>query len=76
LKWYLKAAEQNEYKETTIFIGLLFENGHGVPLDKYRALEWHCHSGYKANINRLKGEGYHRSATDKSKLNHIVDSLY
>jgi hypothetical protein len=76
LKWFLKSTVQNEDKTTPGFIGLLFENGYVVPLDKYRALEWFCHESATTNRNRLKGQGYHRSATDKSKLNPIVDSLY
>jgi TPR repeat protein len=76
LKWYLKCIEQNTNGKTANQIGKLFENGQGVPLYKYKALEWYCHGGDKANINRLKSEGYHRFPTDKSKMNSIIDSLY
>jgi TPR repeat protein len=76
LKWYLKAVEGNVHVDHSNNIGELFENGYGVPLNKYKALEWYCHRGDKADINRLKSEGYHRSATDKSKCNSIIDSLY
>jgi hypothetical protein len=76
LKWYLKAAEQNKDEFAPNNIGKLFENGHGVPLDKYKALEWFCHGGYKTDRDRLKNEGFHRSATDKSKFNSIIASLY
>jgi TPR repeat protein len=73
LKWYLKSIEQKDYTNHVYNIGKLFENGYGIPLDKYKALEWYCHSGDKTDINRLKGEGYHRSATDKSKFNSTID---
>jgi TPR repeat protein len=76
LKWYLKAAEQCEYENTPNNIGWLFENGYGVPPNKYKALECYCHGGDKTHRDRLKSEGYHRSATDKSKFNSIIDSLY
>jgi TPR repeat protein len=77
LKWFLTRIEKkNEYGESPNHIGDLFGNGYGVPLDKYKALEWYCHGGIKANINKLKNQGYHRSATDKSKSNYIIDSLY
>jgi TPR repeat protein len=76
LKWYLKAAEGNDIDNTPNHIGWLFENGYGVPLDKYKALEWYCHRGDKSYINTLKNEGFHRSATDKSKFNSIIISSY
>jgi TPR repeat protein len=76
LKWYLKAAEQCEYANTPNNIGWLFEDGYGVPLDKYKAVEWYYHEGNKFHLDRLKGEGYHLSATDKSKSNSTIDSLY
>jgi TPR repeat protein len=76
LKWYLKAAEQNEYQNTPNNIGKLFKHGQGVPLDKYKALEWHCYGGDKSHRDRLKKQGYHRSATDKSKLKNRMITLY
>jgi TPR repeat protein len=76
LKWLLKAAEQCEYEYTPYNIGILFEDGYGVPPNKYKALEWHCHGGIKADINTLNNQGYHLSATDKSKSNSTIDSLY
>jgi TPR repeat protein len=76
LKWYLKAAEKVDTDYTPNYIGLLFEDGRGISLDKYKALEWHCRGWDKTHRDRLIGEGYHRSATDKSKFNHIIDSLY
>jgi hypothetical protein len=76
LKWYLKSAEPCENENTLNNIGELFEKGYGVPLDKYKALEWYCHGEDKANVKRLKYQGYHRSAADKSKFNYIIDSLY
>jgi TPR repeat protein len=76
LKWYLKAAEQNDHVNYFNNVGKLFEYGYGVPLDKYKALEWYCRGGDKSNISRLKNEGFHRSATDKSKYNSTIDSLY
>jgi TPR repeat protein len=76
LKWFLKAAEQNEYENTPNNIGLSLENGRGVPLNKYKALEWYCHGGDKSRRDRLKREGYHRSASNKSKFNYIIDSFY
>jgi TPR repeat protein len=76
LKWLLKAAEQNESEGAPTNIGWLFENGRGVPLDKYKALEWYCHGEDKSHRDRLKSEGYHRSKTDKSKLNSASNSLY
>jgi TPR repeat protein len=76
LKWYLKAAEGNDAGVSPGNIGKLFENGCSVPVDKYKALEWYCHGGNKANIKKLKSNGFHRSATDKSKFNSIIDSLY
>jgi TPR repeat protein len=76
LKWFLKAAEQNEYEFAPNNIGELFENGQGVPLDKHKALEWYCRGGDKSHRDRLKNEGYHISETDKSKFNSIIDSLY
>jgi TPR repeat protein len=76
LKWYLKAAEQYKFENTPNNIGKLFENGQGVPLNKYKALEWFCNGGDKAHRERLKGEGYHRSETDKSKFNYSIASLY
>jgi hypothetical protein len=76
LKWYLKAAERSVHVDQSNNIGELFETGHGVPLDKYKALEWYCHGRYKININRLEGQGYHRSKTGKSKFNYIIDLLY
>jgi TPR repeat protein len=76
LKWLLKAAEQFECDDTPNNIGLLFENGQGVPLDKYKALEWCCRGGDNSHRKRLKKQGYHRSATDKSTFNYITDLLY
>jgi TPR repeat protein len=74
LKWLLKAAEENYGGSVPKNIGTFFETGQCVPLDKYKALEWYCHGGGKANINRLKDEGYHRFAADKSKLSYIIHS--
>jgi TPR repeat protein len=68
LKWYLKAAEQNKSENALSNIGDLFEKGYGVPLDKYKALEWYCQGGNKSHRDRLKSEGYRRSAADKSKF--------
>jgi tetratricopeptide (TPR) repeat protein len=76
LKWYLKAAEQNEDENAPNNIGKLFEYGRGVPLDKYKALELFCHGGKKTHRDRLKSEGYHLSASDISTFNYITDSLY
>jgi TPR repeat protein len=76
LKWLLKATEGFSWLATCNHIGNLFGNGYGVPLNKYKALEWYCHGGDYANINRLKKQGYHRSAIDKGKLNYIIDVLY
>jgi hypothetical protein len=76
LKWHLKCIEKDPFEKTPNHIGILFENGQGVPLDKYKALEWCCHGGDKLHRDRLKSEGYHRTATDKSKFNPIIDSLY
>jgi TPR repeat protein len=76
LKWFLKSAEQNEYKETPNFIGKLFEGGFGVPLDHYKALEWYCHGGNKTHRDNMKNKGYHRSATDKCKFDFIINSWY
>jgi TPR repeat protein len=76
LKWYLKSAEGNDHGNTLDNIGKLFEYGQCVPLDKYKALEWYCHGGDKSHRDRLKGEGYHRSETDKSRFNYIITSLY
>jgi TPR repeat protein len=39
LKWFLKVAERINHAITFETIGLLFENGFGVPLDKHKALE-------------------------------------
>jgi TPR repeat protein len=39
LKWYLKSTQGNDNPNTATYIGLLFEYGYGVPLDKYKALE-------------------------------------
>jgi TPR repeat protein len=76
LKWQLKAAEQNKSEYAPNNIGKFFENGQGVPLDKYKALEWFCHGGDKSHRERLKGEGYHISETDKSKFNYSIATLY
>jgi hypothetical protein len=77
LKWFLKSAEGNGDGNTPTYIGWLFENGYGVPLDKYKALEWYCHGGDKSYIKTLKDQGYHRSETDKSKFNYYsIASLY
>jgi TPR repeat protein len=76
LKWYLKAVEGNIFVDHSSNIGWFFENGQCVPLDKYKALEWYCRGGNKTHINRLKGEGYYRSTTDKSKLNYIIIPWY
>jgi TPR repeat protein len=76
LKWYLKAIGQVHYNNIHNNIRLSFENGRGVPLDKYKALEWYFHGVRNSNINRLKRQGYHWSATDKSKLNSVSNSLY
>jgi TPR repeat protein len=76
LKWQLKAAEGNDIGNTPNNIGIFFEYGQCVPLDKYKALEWYCHGGNKTHRERLKGEGYHRSETDKSKFNSTIASLY
>jgi hypothetical protein len=76
LKWYLKAVEQCEYENTPNYIGDLFENGHGVQLDKYKALEWYCHKRDKTPRDRLKYQGYHLSASDMGTFNYITDSLY
>jgi TPR repeat protein len=75
LKWYLKAAERSVHVDQSNHIGELFETDHGVPLDKYKALEWYSHGKYEININRLEGQGYHRSATDNSKFNSIIDYI-
>jgi TPR repeat protein len=76
MKWYLKAAEQNDHVNTTNNIGILFENGQGVPLDEYKALEWYCHGGDKSHRDRLKSEGYHISTADKSKSKIRMITLY
>jgi TPR repeat protein len=76
LKWLLKSAEGSSHVITLDHIGELFENGCGVPLDKYKAIEWYSQGKHKTNINRLKGEGHHLSAANKSKFNSITDSLY
>jgi TPR repeat protein len=76
MKWFLKSAEQNNIDITANHIGDLFENGQGVPLGKYKALEWYCHGEDKTHRDRLKSEGYHLSASDKSKSNSTIDSLY
>jgi TPR repeat protein len=39
LKWRLKAVQKTASDNTTKNIGTFFENGNGVPLDKYKALE-------------------------------------
>jgi hypothetical protein len=75
MKWQLKAVEQCEYEYTPNSIGKFFENGYGVPLDKYKALEWYCHGEDKTRRDRLKSEGYHRSATDKSKFNSVISYI-
>jgi TPR repeat protein len=75
LKWQLKSVEQDARDNTTKNIRVFFEYGFGVPLDKSKALEWYCHSKNKACIDRLKGEDYHRSASDKSRFNYITDSI-
>jgi hypothetical protein len=59
-----------------IILGELFKNGYGIPLNKYKALEWLYHSMNKTQRDKSKGEDYHRSATDKSEFNSITDSLY
>jgi hypothetical protein len=76
LKWYLKAVEQNKVGSTPNNIGWLFEHGQGAPLDKYKALEWYCHGGDPTYRDRLKDQGYHQSATDKSMFNYITNLLY
>jgi TPR repeat protein len=76
LKWFLKSAEGNKDENTPSNIGDLFEKGYGVQLNKYKALEWYCRGGNKSYQDSLKSEGYHRSKTDKSKFNSIIDSLY
>jgi TPR repeat protein len=76
LKWQLRSVEGSDEGKIFSNIGSLFEYGNGVPLDKYKALEWYCHSGNKAYIDSLKGQCYHRSATDKSMLNSTIDLLY
>jgi TPR repeat protein len=76
LKWLLKSVEGNGHAHTLCIIGNLFEYGYDVPLDKYKALEWYCHGGDKSRRDRLKREGYHRSASNKSKFNYIIDSFY
>jgi hypothetical protein len=75
LKWYLKAVEGNVHADHSNNIGKLFENGYGVPVDKYKALEWYCHGGDKSHRDRLKNQGHHRSATDHSKFNSIIDYI-
>jgi TPR repeat protein len=76
MKWFLKSAQGNDGGNAPANIGELFENGYGVPLDKYKALEWYCHGEDKTHRDRLKSEGYHLSASDKSKSNSTIDSLY
>jgi TPR repeat protein len=76
LKWYLKAAEQNKSEYTPNYIGNFFEYGHGVQLDKHKALEWYCRGGDKSHRQRLNGQGYHLSASDKSKSKIRMITLY
>jgi TPR repeat protein len=75
LKWQLKAVELNKNDNKVNNIGLYFQYGSGVPFDKYKALEWYCHSKIDVYTGKLKDEGYHLSEPDKSKFNSIIDSL-
>jgi TPR repeat protein len=76
LKWLLKSAEKDHYENTPNYIGNFFEYGQCVPLDKYKALEWYCRGGDKSHRDRLKNEGYHLSAVDKSKSKIRMITLY
>jgi hypothetical protein len=76
LKWHLKASEGNDISNASNNIGNLFNNGYGVPLDKYKALEWFCHEENKSFRDTLKSEGHHLSASDIGTFNYITDSLY
>jgi TPR repeat protein len=73
MEFYLKAARGNFISDTSNIV-FTFLNGNGVPLDKYKALKWHCHGGGKSYRDKLKNQRYHRSATDKSKFNPTIDS--
>jgi tetratricopeptide (TPR) repeat protein len=75
LKWFLKAAEKTSHTGILKNIDGMFENRYGVPLDKYKALEWYCHGWCKTEMNTMKGEGYHQLEVDKGKFNYIIVRL-
>jgi TPR repeat protein len=50
-------------------IGFYFLYGHGVPVDKYKALEWYIKYGKKPEqIKALNDKGVHLKEVDKGKL--------
>jgi TPR repeat protein len=50
-------------------IGLRFLFGRGVPVDKYKALEWYIKYESKPElVKKLNDEGVHLKEEDKSKL--------
>jgi len=61
LEWYRKAAAQND-PAAEYFIGVMYENGTGVPKDQKAAIEWYKKSaehGYKdaaAKLQQLQPE--------------------
>jgi hypothetical protein len=79
LKWYLKSADKSYYPFSFQSIAELLDKGLGVPVDKYKALEWHRHfslntffpnmRNLRVADNNIKNEGYHLSDEVKRKLN-------
>jgi TPR repeat protein len=70
LGYYLKAAAEYDNDVALGNIGiLLLYGGGGVPLDKYKALEWLAKSGeWHERVKALNHQGIHLKLQDTSKL--------
>ncbi|KAI8876695.1 hypothetical protein K501DRAFT_337945, partial [Backusella circina FSU 941] len=68
MDYYLKSIG-NDFYPVADCIGFMFLNGHGVPLDKYKALEWFSKSGSKLIEEReLNDEGFYLSEYHKKEI--------
>jgi hypothetical protein len=83
---YLRAAKFDR-KRAFCHIGELLENGHGVEVDRYKALEWYRkYDPSSAEAKKLKSRGYHIAKHIKGMLtiyliwltlyNHPVSSFF
>jgi hypothetical protein len=75
MEYYLKAAGANDtYKAN---IGLLFLNGQGVSVNKYKALEWYISSDQRPEkVKELNKQGIHLKEDDKSKSSYGFGLYY